>query len=120
MASGTFDIAAPPFLDGKPKLLFIDGKTTPAQAGVTFQTINPTTGTVLAEVAEADAGDVDRAVAAARRALEGPWARFKPFDRQQVMLRLGDLVEKHYDELAMLDTLDMMAIAFTSLLWHRL
>jgi len=109
MASATFDIAAPPFLDGKPKLLFIDGKTTPAQAGVTFQTINPTTGTVLAEVAEADAGDVDRAVAAARRALEGPWARFKPFDRQQVMLKLADLVERHFDELAMLDTLDMGA-----------
>src|SRR5438270_11673116 len=103
------DVTMPSFIDGRTKLLFIDGRTTPAQTGRTFKTVNPATGAVLAEVAEADATDVDRAVAAARRALEGPWARFKPFDRQQVMLKLADLVERHFDELALLDTLDMGA-----------
>jgi len=98
----------PAFLSGPPKQLFIDGRRVDALDGKTFETLNPATGQCLARVAEAGAADVDAAVAAARRALEqGPWARFKPFDRQQVMLRLADLVERHYDELALLDTLDM-------------
>jgi len=98
----------PAFLDGKPKLLLIDGKHVAAQSGKTFKTMNPTTGKVLAEVAEAGAGDIDAAVAAARRAFEeGPWRKFKPFDRQAVLLKLADLVDKHFDELALLDTLDM-------------
>ncbi len=97
----------PDFLDGKPKLLLIDGKHVPAKSGRTFQTINPTTGKVLAEVAEAGEADIDLAVAAARRAFEGPWSQFKPFDRQAVLLKLADLVDAHFDELAMLDTLDM-------------
>ena len=99
--------ARPAFLEGGPKGLFIDGRTTPAASGKTFRTLNPSTGALLAEVAEGDARDIDLAVAAARRAFEGPWSRFKPFDRQQMMLRLADLVEQHYDELAMLDSLDM-------------
>ncbi|HSW15918.1 MAG TPA: aldehyde dehydrogenase family protein [Ramlibacter sp.] len=98
----------PSFIDGRPKLLFIDGRCVPAESGKLFDTINPATGERLAQVAEGGAADIDRAVAAARAAFEsGPWSRFKPFDRQQVMLKLADLVEKHYDELAMLDTLDM-------------
>jgi aldehyde dehydrogenase (NAD+) len=100
--------ALPAFLNGQPKLLFIDGKTVPAQSGKLFDSINPATGERLAQVAEGGSVDVDLAVAAARRAFEsGPWSRFKPFDRQQVMLKLADLVEKHYDELALIDTLDM-------------
>lgn len=98
------------FLDGKPKLLLIDGKLVPALSGRTFESINPATGKVLAQVAEGGAEDVDLAVAAARRAFEeGPWSRFKPFDRQAALLRLADLVEAHFDEIAMLDTLDMGA-----------
>ncbi len=105
----TTPTATPPFLaSAQPKGLFIDGRTVAALSGKTFDTLNPATGQRLAQVAEAAAADVDVAVAAARRALEaGPWARFKPFDRQQVMLKLADLVEQHYDELALLDTLDM-------------
>ncbi|MBT2301987.1 aldehyde dehydrogenase family protein [Variovorax paradoxus] len=100
--------ALPSFLDGRPKLLFIDGRSVPAESGKLFDTINPATGERLAQVAEGGAADVDRAVAAARAAFEsGPWSRFKPFERQHVMLELADLVEKHYDELALLDTLDM-------------
>ena len=98
----------PAFLDGQPKQLFIDGRTVAARSGKTFDTVNPATGQRLAQVAEGGAADIDDAVAAARSALEhGPWARFKPFDRQQVMLKLADLIERHYDELALLDTLDM-------------
>ena len=97
----------PAFLDGKVKGLFIDGQARPALSGRSFDTVSPRNGEVLARVAHAGKEDIDLAVAAARRAFEGEWSRFKPFDRQQVMLKLADLVEKHYDELAMLDTLDM-------------
>ena len=100
-------IPRPAFLQGGPKGLFIDGRAVPALSGKTFRTTSPSTGEVLAEVAEAGPQDVDLAVAAARRAFEGPWSKFKPFERQQVMLKLADLVERHFDELAMLDTLDM-------------
>ena len=106
----TFQNVRPAFLDGphnRVKGLFIDGQAHPALSGKTFDSINPSTGDVLARVAQAGPEDVDLAVAAARRAFDGEWSRFKPFDRQQVMLRLADLVEKHYDELALLDTLDM-------------
>ncbi|WP_213956888.1 aldehyde dehydrogenase family protein [Variovorax sp. dw_954] len=101
-------IVRPAFLDGGAKGLFIDGRSAPAASGKTFRSLNPSTGELLAEVADGDAHDIDRAVAAARRAFqEGPWSRFKPFERQQVMLRIADVVERHYDELAMLDSLDM-------------
>ncbi|MDA8051840.1 MAG: aldehyde dehydrogenase family protein [Rhodospirillales bacterium] len=98
-----------PFLDGKAKRMLIDGKWVEAASGKTFDTINPATGEVLAAVAEGDAEDIDRAVAAARRAFEGPWAKFKPYERQNLLLKLAALVEAHFDELAELDTLDMGA-----------
>jgi aldehyde dehydrogenase (NAD+) len=99
----------PAFLEGGPKLLFIDGKHVPALSGKTFQTFNPATGRVLAEVAQGAAEDIDLAVKAARGAFEGPWSKWRPADRQQVMLRLAELVDRHYDELALLDTLDLGA-----------
>ena len=98
-----------PYLDGKPKRMYIDGKWLEAASGKTFDSINPSTGEVLASVAEGDAEDIDRAVAAARRAFNGPWGKFKPFQRQALLLKLADLVEQHFDELAALDTLDMGA-----------
>lgn len=97
------------FLNGKTKQLFIDGKWVDARSGKVFETHNPATGVLLAQVAEGDATDIDLAVAAARKAFEGPWSRFKPAERQLLLLRLADLVEKHIDELATLDTLDMGA-----------
>lgn len=98
-----------PYLDGKPKRMYIDGKWLEAASGKTFDSINPSTGEVLASVAEGDAEDIDRAVAAARRAFNGPWSKFKPFQRQALLLKLADLVERDFDELAALDTLDMGA-----------
>ena len=97
------------FLDGKAKRMLIDGKWLEAASGKTFETRNPATGEVLANVAEGDAEDIDRAVAAARAAFNGPWSKFKPADRQRLLLRLADLVERDLEEFAALDTLDMGA-----------
>ncbi len=112
-------IPRPAFLAGAAKGLFIDGRARPALSGKTFDTVSPRNGEVLARVAQAGSEDIDVAVAAARRAFEGEWSRFKPFDRQQVMLKLADLVEQHYDELAMLDTLDMGGPISRTLLGRR-
>jgi aldehyde dehydrogenase (NAD+) len=89
--------------------MLIGGNWVPAQSGEQFETHNPATGALLGLVANGAQADVDRAVAAARKALDGPWRTMKPVERQRLMLRLADLVEKHYDELAMLDTLDLGA-----------
>ncbi len=97
-----------PFLDGKPKQLLIGGEWVDAAAGASFPSLNPSTGEVIAELAEADATDADRAVAAARAAFEGPWRRrLKPRDRQALLWALADLVQEHYDELRLLEALDM-------------
>lgn len=97
------------FLNGRIKLLLIDGKHTPAMSGREFSTYNPANGKVLAQVAQAGPEDIDAAVAAARKAFDSSWRSFKPFDRQAVLLRLADLVERHFDDLALLDTMDMGA-----------
>src|SRR6202789_589232 len=98
-----------PFLDGKPKRMLIDGKWLEAASGKTFESRNPATGELLANVAEGDAEDINLAVAAARRAFNGPWSKFKPAERQRLLLRLADLVEEYIEEFAALDTLDMGA-----------
>src|SRR5271163_1022494 len=98
-----------PFLDGKPKRMLIDGKWVLAASGKTFESRNPATGELLANVAEGDAEDIDRAVAAAREAFNGPWSKFKPGQRQAILLKLAELVERDIEEFAALDTLDMGA-----------
>lgn len=95
-----------PYLDGKAKRMLIDGKWVEAASGKTFDSINPSTGEVIAKVAEGDSEDINRAVAAARRAFNGPWSKFKPAQRQNLLLKLADLVERNFDELASLDTLN--------------
>jgi aldehyde dehydrogenase (NAD+) len=116
MASTQSAAMAPhPFADGSYKKMLIDGKWVDAASGKRFETRNPATGELLATVAEGEEEDVNRAVAAARRAFEGPWSKAKPFERQAILLKLADLVEKNFDELSRLDTLDMGApIARTS------
>ena len=101
------DPAKSAFLNGKTKKLLIGGEWVDAQSGKSFATKNPATGELLDAVAEGDAADVDRAVAAARRAFEGSWGRSKPAERQRLMLRIADLLEANMAEIAMLDTLDM-------------
>ncbi len=102
-------IASHPYADGSYKKMLIDGKWVDAASGKKFETLNPATGELLATVAEGDAEDINRAVTAARRAFEGPWSKVKPFERQSLLLRLADLVEKNFEELSQLDTLDMGA-----------
>ena len=104
-----------PFLVDSPKKLFIGGHWVEALSGQTFASINPSTGKVIAEVAKGSAADVDAAVVAARTAFEGPWSQLKPFDRQNLLLAIADAVERNFDELAWLETIDMGApIARTS------
>jgi acyl-CoA reductase-like NAD-dependent aldehyde dehydrogenase len=87
--------------------LFIGGEWQDAASGRTFPTYNPATGEVLAEVAEADAADVDRAVRAARDAFENSeWARIDAAERGRVLYRLADALEAHADEIARLETLN--------------
>jgi len=97
------------FADGSFKKILIDGKWVEAASGKRFESRNPATGELLATVAEGDKEDVDRAVAAARKAFDGPWSRFTPYERQQLLLKYADIVESHFDELSTLDTLDMGA-----------
>jgi aldehyde dehydrogenase (NAD+) len=106
---GTSAITYPAFLDGQTKRMLIGHQWVDSASGKTFDSINPATGEVLATMAEGDAEDINRAVAAARRAFEGPWSKFKPYERQALLLKLADLVEKHFEELSRLDTLDMGA-----------
>jgi phenylacetaldehyde dehydrogenase len=91
----------------KEKKLFIGGKWTEAASGKTFEVVDPATGQVFDHVPLGDKADMDLAVAAARRAFEdGPWASITPADRGKLVWRLGDLVEKHADEIAQIEALD--------------
>lgn len=99
----------PTFLSNSNKELFIDGKCCPSVAGERIETFNPATGQVLATLARGRQADVDAAVAAARRAFEGPWSKFTPAQRQQVLVRFAELVDKNFDELTLLESLDMGA-----------
>ena len=90
-----------------PRKLFIDGQWADAASGKTFETPNPATGETLANVAEGDAEDINRAVSAARIAFEsGPWSRMTPSDRGRLIWKIGDLILQHAEELAQLESLD--------------
>jgi phenylacetaldehyde dehydrogenase len=87
--------------------MFIGGRFVFAASGKTFPVYNPATGEVMAQVPEAEAEDVDRAVRAAREAFDhGPWTRMTPSERGRMMWKLADLLEQHIDEFAELESLD--------------
>src|SRR5258705_9734563 len=91
----------------KPKHNLINGKWVPAASGKTFDVFNPADASVLARAAESDKEDIQRAVAAARRAFEsGPWRRMTPSERGKLVWRIGDLILQHADELAEIESLD--------------
>jgi len=91
----------------KPRQLLIGGEWVNAASGKTFPTYNPATGEVLAHVAEGDKEDIDRAVAAARAAFDyGPWSKITPSERGCLIWKLADLIEKHAEEFAQLESLD--------------
>ena len=89
------------------KKLLIDGKWVASSSGESFETRNPANNNLLAHIASGNALDVDLAVKAARRAFEGPWSRVTPFERQHILLKFADLVEANFEDLCVLDTLDM-------------
>ncbi|MGB2605780.1 MAG: aldehyde dehydrogenase family protein [Candidatus Sulfotelmatobacter sp.] len=91
----------------QPRKLLIGGQWVGAQSGKNFETRNPATGEVLAQVAEGGPVEIDQAVAAARKAFEtGPWRDVSPAERGRLLWRLADLIEQNLEELAELETLD--------------
>ncbi|KAM2333928.1 hypothetical protein ACFXTH_011551 [Malus domestica] len=87
--------------------LLINGQFVDSASGKTFPTLDPRTGEVIAHVAEGDVEDVNRAVSAARKAFdEGPWPKMTAYERSRVLFRFADLIEKHNDEIAALETWD--------------
>src|SRR5580693_1088886 len=91
----------------QPRKMFINGKWVDAASGKTFPTYNPATGEVLANVAAGDKEDINRAVKAARAAFEtGTWSKISPSERGRLLWKLADLLEKHTEEFAQLESLD--------------
>jgi len=91
----------------KKRQMLINGKWVDAASGKSFPTYNPATGEILAQVAEGDHEDIDRAVAAVRAAFDrGPWKKFTPSERGRIVWRLADLLEKHAEEFAQLECLN--------------
>src|ERR1700721_4727369 len=87
--------------------MLIGGKWVEAKSGKTFEVEDPATQEVIAHVPAGDKADIDLAGAAARRAFEPrPWSRISPAARQRLVWSLGDLLERHADELAELEALD--------------
>jgi len=92
---------------GREQRMYIDGQFVKASTGETFDLIEPSSGQHLATVPHGSVDDMDRAVAAARRALcQGPWATMKPAERQRILLKFADLVEEHAQTLGEIETLD--------------
>jgi phenylacetaldehyde dehydrogenase len=90
-----------------PRKMLIGGRWVEAASGKTFATLDPASGDVLAEVAEGDKQDVDRAVHAARAAFDsGPWRKMTPSQRGRIIWSIGNLVEQHLEEFAELESLD--------------
>src|SRR5215472_8921429 len=87
--------------------MFIDNEWMDSASGRVLPSVNPATGEVWAEVPEGDGEDINRAVAAARRAFEdGPWRKMAPIERGKRLRRLGELIAENAAELARLETLD--------------
>lgn len=87
---------------------FIDGRFVDAIDGNRFESVNPATGEIIAEVSAANGKDVDAAVGAARKAFRsGSWSRMAPRERMEVLYRFTQLIDEHAERLAVLDTLNM-------------
>ncbi|XP_072233244.1 mitochondrial 10-formyltetrahydrofolate dehydrogenase isoform X1 [Leuresthes tenuis] len=102
-----------------PYQCFIDGKFEDAGNGKTYDTINPTDGSIICKVSYASVEDVDRAVATAKEAFEnGPWGRMNPRDRGSLLYKLADLMEEHQEELATIESIDSGAVYTLALKTH--
>ena len=90
-----------------PYRLLIGGRLVPARDGAVFPSISPRDNQPIAKIAQAGVADVADAVAAARAAVDdGPWGRTTAKDRNVFLLRIADLIERHADELAFLESVD--------------
>jgi aldehyde dehydrogenase (NAD+) len=85
--------------------LFINGEWRDAAGGKTIEVVNPATEEVIAEVASAEAGDVEAAVTAARAAFDGPWAKLSARERGKLVWKIGERLMEKADEIAHLETL---------------
>lgn len=91
----------------QPRKMLINNKWVEAVSGKTFPTYDPSTGEVLAEIAEGDKADIDLAVKAARKAFDqGAWRKMTPSERGRLIWKLADLLEQHLEEFAYLESLD--------------
>jgi len=87
--------------------MMINGKWVDSASGKRFPTYNPATGEVMAEVAEGDVEDINRAVKAAREAFEnGPWRKMTASERGRLIWKLADLLEENTEEFAEIESLD--------------
>ncbi|MEA2463990.1 MAG: aldehyde dehydrogenase [Acidobacteriota bacterium] len=86
--------------------LFIGGKFVEPHSGKWFETLNPATEDTLAEIAEADAEDVDRAVKAARQAYEKTWRKISASDRSKYIFRIARLIQEKARALAVVETMN--------------
>lgn len=94
------------FLTLPPRLL-IDGQWVSSNSDKSIQVFDPSNGQQLGSIADASIDDIDKAVRAARRAFEsGPWAGASPVDREALLWRLADLIDRHLEELAEIESLD--------------
>ncbi len=91
----------------KPKQNLIGGKWVSAVSGRSFEVFNPANDSVIARAAEGEVEDINRAVAAARRAFDSPaWRRMTPSERGKLVWRIGDLILEHADRSAELESFD--------------
>ncbi len=95
------------FLAKSPHKLLINGEWVEAIDGKTYESVSPSDSSVLTELALAGTADVDQAVAAAKGALTGEWGNMSPAQREAILRKLGDLIGRHQNELAELESLDV-------------
>src|SRR5579864_7650226 len=88
----------------RPHEMFIGGEWTPGQGAEAQEIVNPATGKVIAHVPKGTEKDVDRAVAAARKAFDGGWSDTTPRDRSERLLKLAQAIEDNGDEIARLES----------------
>jgi phenylacetaldehyde dehydrogenase len=90
-----------------PRTMFINGEKTGSAAGKTFPVFNPATAEEIAQIPDASETDIDHAVRTSKAAFESDaWRRMPPAVREGLLLKLADLVDRHSDELATLETLN--------------
>ncbi|XP_021910716.1 aldehyde dehydrogenase family 2 member B7, mitochondrial-like, partial [Carica papaya] len=109
MAETNFTVEEPiaPSVNIKFTKLFINGEFVDAASGKTFSTLDPRTEKVIADVAEGDTADINKAVAAARRAFDqGPWPKMTAYKRSRILNRCADMLEKYNDEISAIEAWD--------------